>query len=58
MVGANQYKGEHEIQSRSIFFVVKGDLYEGKDGGSRYENEEVNSLFATRVVPRKLRPYR
>jgi hypothetical protein len=42
MVGENQYKDEHEIQSWSIFFVVKGDLYEGKDGGSRYGNEEVN----------------
>jgi hypothetical protein len=32
MDGANQYKDKHELQSWSFFFVVKRNLYEGKDG--------------------------
>jgi len=33
MVGVNQYKRKHELQSRSFFFVVKAAvLYEGEDG--------------------------
>lgn len=32
MEGENQYKDKDEFRSRSIFFEVKGDLYEGKDG--------------------------
>lgn len=58
MVGENQYKDKDEFQSQSIFFVVKGDLYEGKDGHRRSLTKlKRQTKSATRVVPRLIRPY-
>lgn len=58
MDGENQYKDKDEFRSLSIFFVVKDDLYEGKNGQKRSLTKlKRQTKSATRVVPRSIRPY-
>ncbi|PGM55645.1 hypothetical protein CN946_12455 [Bacillus sp. AFS053548] len=50
--GVNQYKNKHELQSWSIFFEVKVDIYFEKDGHRSLNKTSGRFNSAIRVVPR------